>query len=146
MVADRTVYVSGCLGLDKTTMQLVPGGAPEQAAKALENLEAVLIAADSGIDKVVKNTIFLKDLNDFGAVNEVYKKSKYYINVKSSAWNRLDFSVCIKCYHVCLLYLFLAFSKDFPARSCFQVARLPMDALVEIECIAMTGDVKTIPV
>lgn len=76
MVADRTVYISGCLGLDKNTMQLVPGGAPEQTAKALENLEAILKAADSGIDKVVKNTIFLKDLNDFGAMNEVYKKSE----------------------------------------------------------------------
>lgn len=87
MVADRTVYVSGCLGLDRKTMQLVPGGAPEQTAMALENLEAVLKAADSGIDKVVKNTIFLKDLNDFGAVNEVYKKSKCY-NVKGSSVNR----------------------------------------------------------
>ncbi|XP_005187129.1 rutC family protein UK114 [Musca domestica] len=111
VVADRTVYVSGCLGLDKKTMQLVPGGAVAQAEMALKNLEAVLVAADSGIDKVIKNTIFLKDLNDFGAINEVYKK---------------------------------VFNKDFPARSCFQVARLPMDALVEIECIAMTGDVKTV--
>ncbi|KAM7353460.1 reactive intermediate imine deaminase A homolog UK114 [Cochliomyia hominivorax] len=113
VVADRTVYVSGCLGLDKTTMKLVPGGAVEQTEMALKNLEAVLVAADSGIDKVIKNTIFLKDLNDFGAVNEVYKK---------------------------------VFNKDFPARSCFQVARLPMDALVEIECIAMTGDIKTVSV
>ncbi|KAI8130599.1 hypothetical protein FF38_03644 [Lucilia cuprina] len=111
VVADRTVYVSGCLGLDKTTMKLVPGGAVEQTEMALKNLEAVLVAADSGIDKVIKNTIFLKDLNDFGAVNEVYKK---------------------------------VFNKDFPARSCFQVARLPMDALVEIECVALTGDVKTV--
>lgn len=79
MVADRTVYVSGCLGLDKDTMMLVPGGPTEQAEKALENLEAVLKAADSGVDKVVKNTVFLKDLNDFGAVNEVYKKGEEYV-------------------------------------------------------------------
>lgn len=111
VVADRTVYVSGCLGLDKTTMQLVSGGAVAQTEMALKNLEAVLKAADSDVDKVIKNTIFLKDLNDFGAVNEVYKK---------------------------------VFTSNFPARSCFQVARLPMDALVEIECIAMTGDVKTV--
>ncbi|XP_043662253.1 rutC family protein UK114 [Drosophila teissieri] len=110
VVADRTVYVSGCLGLDKDTMQLVPGGPTEQAEKALENLEAVLKAADSGVDKVVKNTVFLKDLNDFGAFNEVYKR---------------------------------VFNKEFPARSCFQVAKLPMDALVEIECIALTGSVET---
>uniref|UniRef100_A0A1L8EEL1 Putative ribonuclease n=1 Tax=Haematobia irritans TaxID=7368 RepID=A0A1L8EEL1_HAEIR len=111
VVADRTVYVSGCLGLDKNTMQLVPGGAAEQAEMALKNLQAVLVAADSGVDKVIKNTIFLKDLNDFGAVNEVYKK---------------------------------VFTKEFPARSCFQVAHLPMNALVEIESIAMTGAVKTV--
>ncbi|EDW64305.1 rutC family protein UK114 [Drosophila virilis] len=113
VVADRTVYVSGCLGLDKSTMQLVPGGATAQAEMALQNLEAVLKAADSGIDKVIKNTVFLKDLNDFGAVNEVYKR---------------------------------VFNKDFPARSCFQVAKLPMDALVEIECIALTGPVHTVTV
>ncbi|XP_030561434.1 rutC family protein UK114 [Drosophila novamexicana] len=113
VVADRTVYVSGCLGLDKSTMQLVPGGATAQAEMALKNLEAVLKAADSGVDKVIKNTVFLKDLNDFGAVNEVYKR---------------------------------VFNKDFPARSCFQVAKLPMDALVEIECIALTGPVHTVTV
>lgn len=76
VVADRTVYVSGCLGLDKTTMKLVSGGTTAQAAKALENLEAVLKTADSGLDKVVKTTIFLKDVNDLPAVNEVYKNSE----------------------------------------------------------------------
>ncbi|ALC38260.1 UK114 [Drosophila busckii] len=110
VVADRTVYVSGCLGLDKDA-KLVAGGATAQAEMALKNLEAILKAADSGVDKVVKNTVFLKDLNDFGAVNEVYKR---------------------------------VFNKDFPARSCFQVAKLPMDALVEIECIALTGAVHTV--
>lgn len=76
VVADRTVYVSGCLGLDKQTMKLVPGGAAEQTEMALKNLEAVLKAADSDINKVIKNTVFLKDLNDFGAVNEVYKRGE----------------------------------------------------------------------
>lgn len=57
-------------------MKLVPGGAVEQTEMALKNLEAVLKAADSGVDKVIKNTVFLKDLNDFGAVNEVYKRGK----------------------------------------------------------------------
>lgn len=57
-------------------MKLVPGGATEQTEMALQNLEAVLKAADSGIDKVVKNTVFLKDLNDFGAVNDVYKRGE----------------------------------------------------------------------
>lgn len=75
VVADRTVYVSGCLGLDKGTMQLVPGGVVPQTEMALKNLEAILVASDSGVDKVIKNTVFLKDLNDFKAVNDVYQKS-----------------------------------------------------------------------
>ncbi|XP_049302376.1 rutC family protein UK114 [Bactrocera dorsalis] len=108
VIADRTLYVSGCLGLDKDTMQLVPGGITQQTEVALKNLVAVLEAAGSSVDNVVKNTIFVKDLNDFGAFNEVYKK---------------------------------VFSKNFPARSCVQVARLPLDALVEIESIALIGDV-----
>ncbi|XP_036328642.1 rutC family protein UK114 isoform X2 [Rhagoletis pomonella] len=110
VVADRTVYVSGCLGLDKDTIKLVPGGVEQQTEAALKNLVATLEAAGSGVDKVIKNTIYVKDLNDFGAVNEVYKK---------------------------------VFSKDFPARVCIQAARLPLDALVEIESIALTGDVET---
>ncbi|XP_036328636.1 rutC family protein UK114-like [Rhagoletis pomonella] len=74
VVADRTVYVSGCLGLDKDTIKLVPGGVEQQTEAALKNLVATLEAAGSGVDKVIKNTIYVKDLNDFGAVNEVYKK------------------------------------------------------------------------
>lgn len=99
MVADRTVYVSGCLGLDKDTMQLVSGGVAAQTEMALKNLEAILTAADSGIDKVIKNSIFLKDLNDFAAVNEVYQKCMYiaYIYIllaillyhhNNSIWNK----------------------------------------------------------
>lgn len=82
VIADRTVFVSGCLGLDKDTMQLVPGGVVEQTKMALQNLEAILTAADSSINKVVKNTIFLKDLNDFKAVNDVYQKSTYKMGNK----------------------------------------------------------------
>jgi len=113
VVADRTVYVSGCLGLDKNTTTLVPGGAVPEMAKALENLKAVLEASGSGIEKVVKATIFVEDLGDFANINEEYKK---------------------------------VFTKDFPARSCVQVAKLPMNAKVEIEVIALTGDVETISV
>lgn len=77
VVADRTVYVSGCLGLDKSTMTLVPGGAAPEMAKALENLQAVLAAAGSGIDKVVKATVFVEDLGEFANINEEYKKGKW---------------------------------------------------------------------
>ena len=75
------VYVSGCLGLDKNTNQLVEGGATAQAEMALKNMEAILIAAGSGVRNVVKNTVFMKDLSEFGAVNEVYKKCTYYVYI-----------------------------------------------------------------
>lgn len=78
VVVDRTVYLSGCLGLDKDTKVLVSGGAGPEMKKALENLKATLEAADSGIDKVVKCTVFVQDMaRDFGVVNEEYKKGMY---------------------------------------------------------------------
>lgn len=55
-------------------MQLVPGGAVPEMAKALEHVKAILEAAGSGVDKVVKATIFLQDMGDFSNVNEEYKK------------------------------------------------------------------------
>ncbi|KAG4065470.1 hypothetical protein HA402_002704 [Bradysia odoriphaga] len=113
VIADRTVYVSGCLGLDKDTMTLMPGGAAPEMAKALENLQAVLAAAGSGVEKVVKATIFVEDMGDFANINEEYKK---------------------------------VFTKEFPARSCVQVAKLPMNAKVEIEVVALTGEVETVSV
>uniref|UniRef100_A0A182QFA6 Uncharacterized protein n=1 Tax=Anopheles farauti TaxID=69004 RepID=A0A182QFA6_9DIPT len=74
IVADRTVYCSGLLGLDVDTLKLVPGGAGPQAAKALEHLTNLLAEAGSGIDKVVKATVLLGDMNDYAVVNDEYKK------------------------------------------------------------------------
>ena len=91
-----TVYCSGQLGLDPAT------GA--QTHQALKNLQAVLGEAGLTLDSVVKTTVFVQDLGDFGAVNEVY--GSY-------------------------------FHGGFPARSCVQIAALPKNALVEIECIAV---------
>lgn len=68
------MYVSGCLGLCKETNTLVSGGAAAEMAQALENVKAILEAAGSGIDKVVKTTIFVVDLADFARVNQEYKK------------------------------------------------------------------------
>lgn len=73
MVADRTVYVSGCLGLDKDTGKIVSGGVVPESKLALENLKNVLLAAGSDIDKVVKTTVFLQDLEEFSLFNEIYK-------------------------------------------------------------------------
>ncbi|XP_055322456.1 rutC family protein UK114 isoform X2 [Sitodiplosis mosellana] len=107
VVADKTVYVSGCLGVSLETGKLVDGGAKEQAETALTHLKNVLRASGSNMNNVVKTTVFLQDFNDFPTVNQVYKE---------------------------------AFVRNFPARSCVQVAKLPMGALVEIEAIAVAGE------
>uniref|UniRef100_A0A182M541 Uncharacterized protein n=1 Tax=Anopheles culicifacies TaxID=139723 RepID=A0A182M541_9DIPT len=74
IVADRTVYCSGVLGMELDTLKLVPGGAAAQTAKALEHLTNLLSEAGSGIDKVVKTTVLLGDMNDYATVNDEYKK------------------------------------------------------------------------
>jgi len=97
------IFTSGQLPLNPAT-NTMPEGIEAQAKQSLDNVKAVVEAAGSNLDKVVKVTIFLKDLNDFGKVNEIY--GTY-------------------------------FTKDAPARSCVQVARIPRDALIEIEAIAV---------
>jgi 2-iminobutanoate/2-iminopropanoate deaminase len=82
---------------------IVPGGAAEQTEQAMKNLTEVLAAAGTGFDKAIKTTLFIKNMDDFTIINDVYKKY---------------------------------FSGQFPARSCVEVARLPKDVLIEIECIA----------
>lgn len=100
--AGGLVFLSGQLPLDPASGQF-PAGIKEQTHQSLTNAAAILEAAGSGLDKVIKTTVFLADMNDFAAMNEVYATF---------------------------------FSGAFPARSAVQVARLPKDALVEIECIA----------
>ena len=68
------VFTAGQLGLDPATGQLVAGGAAAEAGRIMENLVAVLKAAGLGFEDVVKTTIFLTDLADFKAVNEVYAR------------------------------------------------------------------------
>lgn len=74
VIADRTVYVSGCLGLDKDSGKLVDGGVGAEAKQALINLKNVLLAAGSSIQNVVKATVYVKDLGQFAIVNEEYQK------------------------------------------------------------------------
>lgn len=97
------VYCSGQLGLDPATGNLADG-VQAQTHQALKNLQAVLNEAVLSLDNVVKTTVFVQDLADFGTVNEIY--GTY-------------------------------FHGGFPARSCVQIAALPKNALVEIECIAV---------
>lgn len=66
------VFASGQIPLDPATMQIVEGGIREQTARVMENLRAVLDAAGSSLERVVKTTVYLKDLTDFGEMNEVY--------------------------------------------------------------------------
>lgn len=100
------LYTSGQVALDPATGALVSGGVKEQTARVVENLQAVLAAAGTSLAQVVKTTVFLKDMGDFSAMNEVYGR------------------------------YFAADSAVAPARSTVEVARLPKDALVEIEVIA----------
>jgi 2-iminobutanoate/2-iminopropanoate deaminase len=105
--AGSFVFTSGQIALDPSTGKLVKGGIKEQARQVMENLKAVLEAASTGFSRVVKTTVFLKDMNDFIPFNEVY--AEY-------------------------------FPSEQPARSTFQVAALPLGAMIEIEMTALTGE------
>ena len=101
-----TLYTSGQVPTDPKTGTFVPGGISEQTAQVLENLKAILAQAGLDFTHVVKTTVFLKDMKDFAAMNEVYAK---YLAPEGAIP---------------------------PARSTVQVAALPRDAMVEIEVIA----------
>jgi len=98
------VFTSGQIALDPATGAMVEGDVTAQARRVLDNLEAVLAAAGLGFDDVVRSTIYLVDMDDFGAVNAVYGER---------------------------------FAGAPPARSTVAVARLPKDARVEIDMIAV---------
>jgi 2-iminobutanoate/2-iminopropanoate deaminase len=101
------IYTSGQVPLDPVTGQLVEGGIREQTVRVLENIKAVLAAVKSDLQHVVKTTVYLKNMSDFAAMNEIY--ASY---LARDGWVA-------------------------PARSTVEVARLPKDALVEIEVIAL---------
>ncbi len=72
VAVDGWLFTAGQLGLDPATGEFVPGGVQEQTRRALENAAAILADAGSGFADVVKTTVFLKDMNDFAAMNEIY--------------------------------------------------------------------------
>lgn len=72
VVSGHLVYTSGQIPIDPSTGQVVAGDIKAQTAMVLKNLQAILEAAGSGLDRVVKTTVFLKDMNEFAAMNEVY--------------------------------------------------------------------------
>jgi len=74
IVTGYLVYTSGQIGVDSKTGQIVEGGIEAQTEQVFRNLEAVLTAAGSSIEHVVKATVFLADMNDYNTLNELYKK------------------------------------------------------------------------
>jgi 2-iminobutanoate/2-iminopropanoate deaminase len=102
--ANGFLYLSGQVALDPKTNEMTGGSdIRQQTERVMENIKGILEAAGSNLHHVIKTTVFLKDMNEFPQMNEVY--GRY-------------------------------FTAAPPARSTVQVARLPKDALVEVEVIA----------
>jgi len=99
------LYLSGQVAIDPRSNTFAGGGIAAQTERVMENIRAILEAGGSSLRHAVKTTVFLKEMDDFAAMNEVY--ARYFIDAAA------------------------------PARSTVQVARLPKDALVEIEVIAV---------
>jgi 2-iminobutanoate/2-iminopropanoate deaminase len=75
IIAGGLIFTAGQIAIDPASGEVVPGGAAEQTARVMQNLTAILRAAGSGLDRVVKTTVFLTDMADFAAMNEVYGKA-----------------------------------------------------------------------
>ena len=103
-VQGQLLFTAGQIALDAQSGQMVGTTIQEQTTQVCENLKAILLASHTDLKHVVKTTVFLKNFNDFAAMNEVY--GKY-------------------------------FGEAAPARSTVEVVRLPKDALVEIEVVAL---------
>lgn len=104
--AGDLIFASGQIPIDPATGNFVAGGIVEQTEQVMKNLSEVLQAAGAGLRQVVKTTVFLADMEDFSAMNEVYGRF---------------------------------FRENPPARATVQAARLPRDARVEIEAIAVSA-------
>lgn len=100
------IFTAGQIPLDPATQQLVPGGITEQVTRVLENLKAILEEGGSSLERAVKATVYLKDMNDFAAMNAVYER-----------------------------YLGRG-GEEPAARTTVEVSRLPRNVLVEIDVIA----------
>ena len=83
VLANNTLYLSGQIGLNPATMELVEGGIMEETDQVMQNLKSVLEAAEMNFENVVKSSIFLADMNDFKLVNKVY--NSYFKNDSAPA-------------------------------------------------------------
>jgi reactive intermediate/imine deaminase len=102
----NTLYLSGSIGIIPGTMDLAEGGIQGETRQTLDNISRTLETFGSSMDKVVKCTVFLADMGEWGAMNEVYR----------------------------------TYFENPPARSALGASGLALDARVEIECIAVTGN------
>ena len=105
--ANGMLFSSGQVALDPASGNIVTGSIAEQTERVLKNLAAVLEAAGSSFDRVIKTTVFLKDMNDFAKMNEIYAR-----------------------------YL-AGDGRIAPARTTVEVSRLPKDSLIEIDVVAL---------
>lgn len=104
VMVNNFLFISGQLPMDPETMEMVTGDIQQQTKQSLENIKAILEEAGLNFNNVIKTTVFIKDMDDFAKINEIY--GNY-------------------------------FNENKPARACVEVARLPKDAGVEIEAIAV---------
>ena len=102
--AGQLLFVSGQVAIDPATGNMISGGIADQTRRVLDNVGELLLAAGRSFGDVARTTVYLADMNDFAAMNEVY--GEY-------------------------------FAEPYPARATVQVARLPKDARVEIDVIAI---------
>jgi 2-iminobutanoate/2-iminopropanoate deaminase len=105
--AGAFLFISGQVPFDPVTGAMIEGDIAAQTRRVLQNIEALLAASGFSFSNVVRTTVFLADMNDFAAMNEVYRAF---------------------------------FSEPYPARSTVQAARLPRDARVEIDAIALADE------
>jgi 2-iminobutanoate/2-iminopropanoate deaminase len=108
--AGQLLFISGQIPIDPATGTLIAGDIAAMTHRVFANIREILAAAGASLDQVVRTTVFLADMNDFAAMNEVY--ATY-------------------------------FSQPAPARSTVQAARLPKDARVEIDVIAILDHVRS---
>lgn len=101
---EKMIFVSGQLAIDPISKELLSGDIAKETRQALNNLKEILLAAGSGLDRVVKTTLYISNMDDFGTINAVYAEF---------------------------------FDKAPPARACVEVARLPRNANVEVEAVAL---------
>ena len=104
ILTGKTLYISGQIPLDPHTGTLISNNIKSETKQVMTNIEEILKEANMGFDNIVKSTIFIRNMNDFSKINEIY--GRYFVEIA-------------------------------PARETVEVSKLPLDANIEISCIAV---------